>query len=68
VDTIKVGSQPDNQSGLEYVFAGKLDVSECDQVVVHQMSLDHEGVITTADLDASLETVVSLSFQGEVVF
>jgi hypothetical protein len=53
---------------LEYAFAGRLDVSECDHVVVHQMSLDHEGVITAADPDASLETVVSLSFQGEVVF
>jgi hypothetical protein len=65
---IKVGSQPDNGSGLEYAFAGQLDVSECDQVVVHQMSFCREGVITAADPDASLGTVVSLSFQGEVVF
>jgi hypothetical protein len=33
MDTIRVGSEPDNQSGLAYAYAGQLDISEYDQVI-----------------------------------
>jgi hypothetical protein len=68
MDLINVSPKPDNRSGLEYAYAGRLDLSECDRVIVYPLSSDREDIIVHSDLNVSLETIVCLSFEGTVVF
>jgi len=72
----KVNPEPEDGFCFEIAYAGQLDISESDRLVVYSASSEKGGcmsrsgwdaAVEASDWDVSIETVVSLSFQGEVV-
>jgi hypothetical protein len=68
MDLLEVSQEPERRFGLEFAYAGQLDLSECEQLIVHHLFSDQGALAPDSEVDISLETVVSLSFQGRAVF